>query len=299
MDNARNALRLDPRVYQIATLSALLLYGTAFLHFPVGIMHLAMIVATALLTQALCDRIWRLPAFDPKSPLISSLSLCLLLRVDNPWLAAGAAAIAIGSKFLLRWNGKHVFNPTALGIAVVVALSDRAWVSPAQWGAGTTVAFLVACLGGIVVNRAARSDVAYAFVATFAAILFGRAAWLGQPWTIPVHQLQAGSLVLFTFFMISDPKTTPNARAARFLFGALVAVGAAFVAFVLYKPSGPIWSLVVFSPLVPLLDRVLPGLRYEWTRPTAGVPVKGDSHESLVPGPRALPNRHALGAGRA
>jgi Na+-transporting NADH:ubiquinone oxidoreductase subunit NqrB len=297
--NPRVALRRDPRWYQIAVLSALLLYGTACLNFRVGIVQIALVLGIALLTQALCTLLWGLSAFDPKSPIISALSLSLLLRVDNLWPAAAAAAIAIGSKFLLRWNGKHVFNPTALGIAVVVALSDRAWVSPAQWGAGTTIAFLVACLGGVVVNRAARSDVAYAFALSYAAILFARAAWLGQPWTIPAHQLQAGSLVLFTFFMISDPKTTPNARVARYLFGAAVAAGAAFVAFVLFKPSGPIWALVALSPLVPLLDRLFPGLRYEWTRPTAGVPVKGETHETMVPGAGALAGGRALGAGRA
>jgi Na+-translocating ferredoxin:NAD+ oxidoreductase RnfD subunit len=150
-----------------------------------------------------------------------------------------------------------------------------------------------------VVNQAARSDVAYAFVATYAAILAARAAWLGQPWTIPLHQLQSGSLLLFTFFMISDPKTTPNARVARYLFGAAVAAGAAFVAFVLFEPGGPIWALVALSPLVPVLDRIFPGLRYEWTRPTAGVNPKGDSHEPIAPRPRPLPVGGALGAGGA
>jgi Na+-transporting NADH:ubiquinone oxidoreductase subunit NqrB len=290
---------IDPRLYQIATLSSLLLYGLFFLRFPIGAPQVALTLAGVLAVQAACSRLWLLPAIDLKSALISGLSLCLLLRVDAPWLVLPAAAIAIASKFLLRWNGKHVFNPTAFGIAVVVAWSERAWISPAQWGSAPYVAFLVACLGGLVVNRAARSDVAYAFVLAYAAILVGRAAWLGQPWTIPLHQLQNGSLLLFTFFMISDPKTTPNARIARYLFGALVAVGAAFVAFVLFKPGGPIWALVALSPLVPVLDRLFPGLRYEWTRPTAGTTPKGDTHETPVPGSRPLPVGRALGAGRA
>jgi Na+-transporting NADH:ubiquinone oxidoreductase subunit NqrB len=291
--------RLDPRLYQVASLSTLLVYGILFLEFPVTPARAALVVATALGTQALFTRLRRLPAFDPWSALISAVGLCILLRTSTPWLAAAAAAIAIGSKFLLRWNGKHVFNPTNLAIALVVGLTDQAWFSPALWGFGPTVAFLVACLGGLVVNRAARSDVAFAFAGAYAAILFARAAWLGQPWGVPIHQLGSGVLLQFTFFMISDPKTTPNARAARVLFGAAVALGAAFVAFVLFKPGGPIWSLVVLSPLVPLLDRIFPGQRYEWTRPTAGAPVKGDTHETLVPGRRALAPRRALGAQRA
>ncbi|HET9952180.1 MAG TPA: RnfABCDGE type electron transport complex subunit D [Candidatus Eisenbacteria bacterium] len=291
--------RLDPRLYQIGCLAALLVYGLFWRSFDVSPAQIVLTVGAALAAQALGTRWARLPAFDAKSALISSISLCLLLRVDALWLAPAAAVIAVGSKFLVRWNGKHVFNPTNIGIAVVVALSDRAWISPAQWGAGPTIAFLVACLGGLVVNRAARSDVTYAFLGSYAAILFARAAWIGQPWSVPLHQLESGSLLLFSFFMISDPKTTPNARVARVVFGALVAAGAAFVAFVLFKPSGPVWALVALSPLVPLMDRILPGRRYEWTRPTAGTLVKGVPDESMVARPRDLGGARVLGPERA
>jgi len=291
--------RLDPRLYQIGCLAVLLVYGLGWRSFDISPVQIALTLGAALAAQAIGTRWAGLPKFDAKSALISALSLCLLLRVDALWLAPAAAVVAVGSKFVVRWGGKHIFNPTNIGIAAVVALSDRAWVSPAQWGAGPTLAFLVACLGGLVVNRAARSDVTYAFLGFYAALLFGRAAWIGQPWSVPLHQLESGSLVLFSFFMISDPKTTPNARVARFLFGALVAAGAAFVAFVLFKPSGPIWSLVVLSPLVPLLDRLFPGRRYEWTRPTAGNIRKGDSHDSVVAGARVLAGSGAFGVERA
>ena len=297
--NSTTPKRLDPRLYQIACLGLLLIYGLGWRSFDVSPAQIVLTLGVALATQWLATRWAALPLFDAKSALISGISLCLLLRVDELWLSPAAAVIAVGSKFVVRWGGKHIFNPTNVGIAVVVALSDRAWVSPAQWGAGPTIAFLVACLGGMVVNRAARSDVAYAFIGTFAAILFGRAMWIGQPLSVPLHQLESGSLLLFTFFMISDPKTTPNARIARFLFGALVAAGATFVAFVLFRPSGPIWSLVVLSPLVPLLDRIFPGRRYEWTLPTAGNISKGDPHETMVAGARVLPGGRALGLERA
>src|SRR5690606_39314779 len=72
-------------------------------------------VATALLTQAVGCRLSGVP-FDAKSPLITGLSLSLLLRADALWLHAAAALIAIGSQFVLRVDGKHVFNP-AIGRA--------------------------------------------------------------------------------------------------------------------------------------------------------------------------------------
>jgi enediyne biosynthesis protein E5 len=254
----------DPRLYQILVLAALLVYGVAQLDFDVTLPRAALLLGTALLTQAVCTRLWRLPAFDPKSALISGLSLCLLLRTGSTLLAVAAAVVTVASKFVLRINGKHLFNPTNFGIVALMLATGQVWVSPGQWGNAAFFAFLLACLGGLVVNRAARSDVTYAFLAFYLAVLFGRALWLGQPMAVPLHQLGNGAFLIFTFFMISDPKTTPDSRAGRILFALLVALGAGFVHFVLYRPNGLILSLAFFSLAVPLLDRLLPGKRYAW-----------------------------------
>jgi Na+-transporting NADH:ubiquinone oxidoreductase subunit NqrB len=264
----------DPRLYQIAVLSSLLLYGVAGLDFEVSVLQAATLLGPALLTQAVCTRLRHLPAFDPRSALISGLSLCLLLRTSSLLLAAVAAVLTIASKFVIRWRGKHVFNPTNFGIVALLLLTDRAWVSPGQWGSVAFFSFLMACLGGLVVHRAARSDVTWAFLGFYLAVLFGRALWLGQPLSIPLHQLESGAFLLFSFFMISDPKTTPDARAGRVLFALLVALGAGFVHFVLYRPNGLLLSLAFLSPLVPLLDRLLPGKRYAWRRDPVPVPAE-------------------------
>jgi Na+-transporting NADH:ubiquinone oxidoreductase subunit NqrB len=257
----------DPRLYQILVLASLLVYGIVQLDFDVTLPRAALLLGTALLTQAACTRLWRLPAFDPKSALISGLSLCLLLRTGSPLLAVAAAVVTVASKFILRINGKHVFNPTNFGIvALILATGGQVWVSPGQWGNAAFFAFLLACLGGLVVNRAARSDVTYAFLAFYLGILFGRALWLGQPLAVPLHQLGNGAFLIFTFFMISDPKTTPDSRAGRILFALLVALGGGCVQFVLYRTNGLILSLAAFSLVVPLLDRLLPGKRYAWQR---------------------------------
>lgn len=262
--NASRVWLQDPRIYQILVLACLLVYGVTRLDFEIGAGRALLLLGTALLTQLLCNRLWRLPAFDPKSALISGLSLCLLLRTGSTVLAALAAAVTIGSKFLLRIRGKHVFNPTNFGIVALMLATGQVWVSPGQWGSAAFLGFFVACLGGLVVNRAARSDVTYAFLAFYLAILFGRAFWLGQPMAVPLHQLASGAFLIFTFFMISDPKTTPDTRVGRILFALLVAVGAGVVHFVLYRPNGLILSLAFLSPLVPLFDRLLPGARYAW-----------------------------------
>lgn len=260
-------LLADPRAYQIAVLASLLTYGLSALDFHLGASQILVTVATALACQAVLSRWVGLPRFDPKSALISSLSLCLLLRTGSPALAAAAAAVTIASKFLIRFGGKHLFNPTNFGLVVMMLATPRAWVSPGQWGSLAFFAFLTACLGAVVVRRAARSDVTWAFLASWVGLVAGRALWLGDPLAIPFHQLQSGALLIFAFFMISDPKTTPDSRAGRILFAALVALGGFYGRFWLYEPNSLLYALALAAPLVPVLDRLLPGQRYRWPRP--------------------------------
>jgi enediyne biosynthesis protein E5 len=292
----------DPRLFQIATLSALLAWGLVVLDLEVRPAIAATILAVALGTQLAATRLRGLPRFDPKSALISALSLTLLLRTASPALAALAAVLTIGGKFVLRVPSaaggppKHVFNPTNFGIAAMLLLTDRAWVSPGQWGSAALAAFAVASAGMLVVRRAERSDVTWAFLAAYGAVLGGRALWLGDPWSIPLHQLSNGAFLIFAFFMISDPKTTPDSRAGRILFAVLVALGAGFVHFVLFRPNGLIWSLAALSPLVPLLDRLLPGRRYRWPGAEAD-PV--DSPVPALSPPPAVSPAPALSSAQA
>jgi Na+-transporting NADH:ubiquinone oxidoreductase subunit NqrB len=178
--------------------------------------------------------------------------------------------LAIGSKFVLRFDGKHIFNPANFAISVLL-LTDLAWISPAQWGSRTWAAFLFVCLACLVLSRAKRADIAITFLCTYIAILLGRAFYFGDPMAIPLRQMQSGALLLFTFFMITDPKTTPDRRSARMLFAVLVAVGGAWLQFAHFMPHALMYALFFASPLVPLLDCLLPRyrreVRFAWSRP--------------------------------
>jgi Na+-translocating ferredoxin:NAD+ oxidoreductase RnfD subunit len=257
----------DPRHGQIATLATLLVYGLTVLDFDITLAQVVVTIVSALTVQAIAD--WwtsRDRVSGAKSALISALSLCLLLRTDALVLAAVAAAVAVGSKFMIRVRGKHVFNPTNIAIVALMLTTDRVWVSPGQWGAQAMLAFLFACAGLLVVNRASRSDVTLAFMASYATLLVGRSLWLGEPLSIPLHRLESGAFLLFSFFMISDPKTTPDSRAGRVLFAAVVAAGAAYVQLRLFRTNGFLWALAAASPFVPVLDRVLPSIPFCWPR---------------------------------
>ena len=91
----------DARHYQIAALSTLLAFNFGWLDFGARPLNSALAIAGALATQALCtwyyaptansDTAVRPWIFDPRSPLITGLSLSLLLRADEPWLHFVAA----------------------------------------------------------------------------------------------------------------------------------------------------------------------------------------------------------------
>jgi len=270
--------RLDPRLWQIGALTTLLLYGVFVLHFEVTLLRAAIIVATAVATQMVLRK-WRpSPGLRPPSPrmrgegpwrsllspIISGLSLALLLRSNHLWILLLAAVIAIASKFVIRIDGKHLFNPTNFAIVVLIVVTNDAWVSPGQWGSVAYFGFLIICLGGLVVHRAERADVTYAFIVFWSAIVIGRSLWLGEPMTIPLHRLENGALLLFTFFMISDPRTTPDSRAGRVLFAALVALGAGYIQFRLFRTNGILWSLALTSLLTPVIDIVFRAERFAW-----------------------------------
>ena len=267
----------DPRWYQIIVLSLLLCYGVVILDFGILWQNAVAILLTAQAVQFIAMRATGLERFDPLSALITSCSLTLLLRTDEIALAMLAACIAIASKFLVRVRGKHVFNPANVALVSLMLLSDAAWVSSGQWGSAAIAAFALACLGFLVLTRAKRAETTIAFIFAYGVLLIARALWLNDPLSIPLHQMQSGALLIFAFFMISDPKTSPNTATGRVIFGALVAAVAYTIQFVLYEPNGPILALIVSAPLVPVIDAISRGQIYRWDHPVDDTtrPIKG------------------------
>ena len=265
----------DPRLLQIAFLSTFLLLGVGWLGFDVPPWQPPLIALTACATQWAMTRWMRTPPVGYLSPLITSLGLSLLLRTDAFWVGPFAAAVAISSKFLLRARGKHLFNPTNLGLVVAMLLTQHAWCSPSQWGHGAAQWGWFAAFGLAVAHRSFRSDVSLAFLGAWVLLKAARVFYLGAPWTSLQHQLSAGGLILFTFFMISDPKTTPDHRAGRVLFAVAVA-GLAFVMLHgLWWQNALVWSLALLSPFTPLIDRLLPASRFQW--PSGGASPRTDA----------------------
>jgi len=263
----------DARYFQIIFQTIFLSYGILFLHWRNESWLYITYFGTSLCVQAICEWFFgkkhqpylqRLKNGIP-SVLISSFGLSLLLKTNFWWVAVFAAAVSIVSKYILRINGKHIFNPSALGISLAILLTGNAWISPGQWGSGAVIMFGVLSLGFIVTTKVQKLDVSLAFLGTFAGLVFIRQIiYLGWPMDHFVQSLSTGSLLLFSFFMITDPKTIPNHTSARIIWCMAIAATAFYLTAFKFMNGAPIFVLVLAQPLVPLLDKFFKAKRFEW-----------------------------------
>ena len=183
------------------------------------------------------------------------------------WLYPLIAIIAIASKFLIRVKNKHIFNPANAGIVTgLIFLPDYVWVSPGQWGNAIWLGFALMSFAILVLSKAGRADMAIFFLGSWIFLLVARALWLGDPLSIPLHNLQSGALLIFAFFMISDPMTTPNHRIGRFIFAFSVALVAYILQYVFQVREAIFYALFMVCMITPIIDLFLKDGFYQWRR---------------------------------
>jgi Na+-transporting NADH:ubiquinone oxidoreductase subunit NqrB len=207
-------LPADPRWFQIAGQAAILAALVSFRNFGSPSLHIAAGASACVFLEWVGARLTS-GRFDWKSPFITSLSLALLLRANDVWPIIFAAVLGVGAKFVLRFGDRHVFNPANLGIVGALLLGDVAWTSTGEWGSAPWMALMIALLGGLTTWRAGRLDTPFVYLFVYGALIFARAIYLGDPLSIPELRLTNGALVLFAFFTISDPRTTPDRLGER------------------------------------------------------------------------------------
>ncbi len=269
----RTSFALDPRYFQVIFQAIFLSYGILFLHWNADWQHYILSIVGCLLFQYAADSIKAKRFLKPNefdrwgfSVLISAMSLCLLLKTNDWYVSLLAAFLTVASKYVLRFNQKHIFNPSAFGIVATILLTKDAWLSPGQWGSNAVIFFGVITFGTIVVTRVQKLDVSLAFLLTFIGLLYWRQAYvLGWPMDYFIHSVSTGSLLLFTFFMISDPRTSPNHPIARIIWAVLIAAVSFYLAAFKWKFNTIIWVLVAAAPLVPLLDKIFKAKAFHWT----------------------------------
>jgi len=206
------------------------------------------------------------------SAIISCFGICILVRSENLWAHPLLACLAMSSKYLLRAGPaacrSHIFNPANLAAFVAWKWMGGAWLSPGQWGADSLTALWFIALGGLVTQRVARWDVSLGFLATWGALLAARLLWLDYAWNpgaaMWMQQIGNGGTLLFAFFMISEPMTTPQHRLARICYVCGVALLAFIWQYVWFRPNGLIVILFLCSMVVPLINMLFAQVRFSW-----------------------------------
>jgi Na+-translocating ferredoxin:NAD+ oxidoreductase RnfD subunit len=288
----------DPRLHVASVIITIHVLGQVGLHFHVSVPQiLAAILACWVIEVALTFRSAKMFVW-PASAMLTGSGVALILRVvgtpaDEPWYTgdwwvfAGVAAFALATKYVIKYRGSHVFNPSNVGLVIAFILLGSSRVEPLDfwWGPLSiwlVVAYAVILVGGTLITRRLKLlALAGTFWVVFAAAQGVLAAsghcmtanWAFAPvcgvdyWRVVVTSPE---VLIFLFFMITDPKTTPSGRVGRVAFGVLVAVASTLLMAPQVDEFGTkvalLSGLVLMCAARPLIDRLVPAPRSEADR---------------------------------
>ncbi|NVJ59366.1 MAG: VCBS repeat-containing protein [Gammaproteobacteria bacterium] len=212
----------DPRIPFFLILLCYVTVGITFLGFNRSPGQVLVIVLTTCLLDMVFSAIFRKKVIFPLSAAITGMGLSILVNTAHGlWLPALPAFFAIASKYLITVNGRHLFNPNLFGLLVAVILGEG-MISPSpayQWGGYTAISFFVVTAAlSLFVFKINRNALIISFLIFYSMNLAVR-AWFTQhhvpPETIILGTLTAPAFYLFTFFMITDPATSPNSKTGQ------------------------------------------------------------------------------------
>ncbi|MFO0597839.1 MAG: FG-GAP-like repeat-containing protein [Myxococcaceae bacterium] len=213
----------DPRLPFAALLVTYAVLGFTFLGFNRQWWQMAIIVGSGCALEVLFSWIFSKRKIVPLSALISCTSLGILLNYSHhSWVLLFPVFLTIGSKYLLTFQGKHVFNPSMFGVAVSLLLSrELITAAPAyQWAGGSVTMSIFIATGALMlfVFRVGRGPLIFSFLFFYALQTAVRAYIMRYhlPWqTLFWGTLESPPFFLFTFYMITDPATSPKGWRAQ------------------------------------------------------------------------------------
>lgn len=203
------------------------------------------------------------------SAYITGISVGILIRSPAFWPYALCSAIAITSKYVLRWRGRHLWNPSNFAISAMLLLAPE-YVATLmiQWGNTIWPMLIIWVLGAAIVYRVKRFHITATYVVCFVLLAFIRTFFTGHSFLAEVAPITGPMYQLFIFFMITDPKTTVKPRWAQCLVVALVAV-AEMILRLVENVHAPFYALSIVGPIALVVESSLSSKR------TSANPSKG------------------------
>ena len=251
-----------------AFITLILLVG----HLSFGILESYQRTALAIVASMVCELVlgrlllhkWP----NLASSYITGISVGILLRSPAFWPYAVCSMLSITSKYVLRAKGRHLFNPSNFGISAMLFLaSDAVATLSIQWGNNLAAMAVIWVLGSLIIWRARRFHICATYVASFFLFSFIRAWMTGDPWLSEVSPITGPEYQLFTFFMITDPKTTVRAKWAQCVVAFFVA--AVEMLFRLDQSLyAPLYALFFVGPIALVIEMMWTA-RHPAPRPSA------------------------------
>lgn len=188
------------------------------------------------------------------SAYITGISVGILVRSPEFWPYALTSAIAITSKYVLRWKGRHLWNPSNFAICAMLLLAPEYFATLSiQWGNTVWPMMVVWVLGALIVYRVRRFHITATYVVSFLVLAAIRAAITRHPFLSEVAPITGPMYQLFIFFMITDPKTTVGSKWGQCLVVLLVAV-VEMVLRLAQNVNAPFFALTIVGPLALIID---------------------------------------------
>jgi len=250
----KRVLSLDNPYVVPAFITCILLVG----HLSFGILEsypktlLAIVVAIA--TELVLARIFVHKWPHPASAYITGISVGILLRTPAFWPYALCSAISITSKYVLRVNGRHLWNTSNFGISAMLFLAgDTVGSLSIQWGNYLWPMLVIWMLGALIIWRLHRFHITATYVISFVTFALMRSWITGHPWQSEIAPITGPMYQLFIFFMITDPKTTVRSKMGQ----CFVAFAVAVLEMVLRMNEvvyAPYYALFVVGPTALLIE---------------------------------------------
>jgi enediyne biosynthesis protein E5 len=209
----KSMLSLENRYVPPVFITLILLVG----HFSFGMLEsypkTLLAILTSIGVELLIGRIFFHRWLNPVSAYITGISVGILIRSPAFWPYALCSAISILSKYVLRFKGRHLWNPSNFGVSAMLFLAGSSVASLSiQWGNYLWPMLVIWVLGSVIIWRLHRFHITGTYVAAFLGFALLRSWLTGNPWQSEVAPITGPMYQLFIFFMITDPRTTVKSR---------------------------------------------------------------------------------------
>ena len=246
--------RFDKRYLAPVLVTIVLVVGQVSFGFLESWWRTAFAILTSIAIEMLLGRtiVGKWPHLA--SAYISGISIGMLLRSPEFWPYPLCAAISIVSKYVLRVDGRHIWNPSNFGIvAMLVLASDTVASLSVQWGNNLLPMVVVWLFGAIIIHTLGRFHITLTYVASFLFFAGVRHLVTGHPFLAEAAPLTGPMYQLYIFFMITDPKTTVHGKRAQCVVTVCVAAMEAALRLMQFVHA-PYYALFIVGPIANLIE---------------------------------------------